>query len=157
MSEMETMETVETPHELVLTDTFPVSRDEVWAAWTDPARFATWWVGPGFRTHDLVMEVEPRGRFAAKQSSEAGDFTMPFAGFYVDVVPGERLVLGLSDEPSPDEPMRTEMTVTLTEVDGGTRQEFRQTGVVTDEHFAALEAGTRVFFSQLGAQLAGRS
>lgn len=147
------MADVETPHELVLIDTFPVPRDEVWAAWTDPARFAQWWHGPGYRTHDIVMEVAPRGRFAATQTSDADGVSMPFAGFYVEVVPGERLVFGLSDNPSPDEPQRTEMSVTLTDAEGGTRQEFRQTGVVTDEHFAALEAGTRMFFAQLGAHL----
>jgi hypothetical protein len=37
---------------------------------------------------------------------------------------------------------------------GGTEQEFRQTGVVTDEHFEALKAGTEMFFTRLGEFLA---
>ena len=68
-------------------------------------------------------------------------------------VPG-RLVFTLSDAPSPDDEARTVLTVRLRAVDGGTEQEFRQTGVVTDEHFNALKAGTEMFFTRLGEFLA---
>jgi hypothetical protein len=40
--------------------------------------------------------------------------------------------------------------VRLRTADRGTEQEFRQTGVVTDEHFEALKAGTEMFFARLG-------
>ena len=43
---------------------------------------------------------------------------------------------------------------TQTSPDGGTEQEFRQAGVVTDEHFEALKAGTEMFFTRLGEFLA---
>ena len=33
-------------------------------------------------------------------------------------------------------------------------QEFRQTGVITDEHFEALKAGTQTFFARLADHLA---
>jgi uncharacterized protein YndB with AHSA1/START domain len=146
----------ETPHELVLTNTFAAPPDVVWAAWTDPAEFVQWWKGVGWTTHDVTLEVTPRGRFAAIQSAPEGAMDIPFAGFYREVVQNERLVFTLTDNESPDDEARTVMTVLLHEVDGGTEQEFQQTGVVTGEHFAALRAGTVTFFDQLAAHVAAR-
>lgn len=147
------MDDIETPHELVLINRFPVEPAAVWAAWTEPDRFAQWWKGPGWRTHSVVLDVRPRGRFSAVQSAPDGSTDMPFSGFYRAVVAPEKLVFTLSNHDSPDEPARTEMTVLLRPVDGGTEQEFRQTGVVTEEHFEALKAGTIGFFDQLGVYL----
>jgi uncharacterized protein YndB with AHSA1/START domain len=147
----------ETPHELILRTRFDAPPEAVWAAWTDPELFARWWCGPGWRTHDVVLEARPRGRFSAKQAAPDGSVDMPFDGFYRDVVPHERLVLTLSDSPSPDDPARTEMTVLLRPVDGGTEQEFHQTGVITDAHFEGLKAGTELFFGQLDALLRERA
>lgn len=147
---------IETPHELVLVDEFAASPAEVWAAWTEPERFAQWWVAPDWTTSDLTLDARPRGRFRATQSADDGSVTMPFAGFYLEAEPERRLVFTLSDDDDPDVPSRTVLTVHLTATDSGTRQEFRQTGVVTDEHFEQLEAGTRMFFDQLAAHLEGR-
>ena len=147
------MTEVETPHELVLVNRFAATPQEVWAAWTEPERFVQWWKGPGWTTHDVTLDTRPRGRFAAIQSAPDGSMDMPFAGFYREVTPNLKLVFTLSDHDDPDEPARTELTVLLREVDGGTEQEFRQTGVVTDEHFEALKAGTIGFFGQLRACL----
>lgn len=44
--------------------------------------------------------------------------------------------------------------VLLRAADGGTEQEFHQTGVITDEHFEALKAGTQTFFARLADYLA---
>jgi len=148
-----TMTEIETPHELVLVNRFAAAPEAVWAAWTEPARFIQWWKGPGWTTHDVTLEVTPRGRFAAIQSAPDGTLDMPFNGFYREVTPNEKLVFTLSDNDNPDEPARTELTVQLRPADGGTEQEFHQTGVVTDEHFEALKAGTTMFFEQLGAYL----
>jgi len=141
--------TDESPHELVLTDRFPVPPAAVWAAWTDPDRFAQWWHAPDWGTRDVELDVRPGGRFAARQVAPDG-MEVPFAGFYREVVPQERLVLTLSDAATADEPARTELTVLLRPVEGGTEQEFHQTGVISDEHFGALRAGTMRFFAQLG-------
>jgi uncharacterized protein YndB with AHSA1/START domain len=100
------------------------------------------------------MEVQPRGRFQQTQSSPDGTMVMPFAGFYREVVAPGRLVFTLSDAPSPDDEARTVLTVRLHAADGGIEQEFRQAGVVTDEHFAAVKAGTEMFFTRLGEFLA---
>jgi uncharacterized protein YndB with AHSA1/START domain len=145
---------VETPHELIMTNVYPVSPEAVWAAWTDADQFTQWWVGPGFTTSEVSMELVKDGRFTARQTSADGSIDMPFKGFVRDVVPGERLVFTLSDSDDANEPDRTVLTVLLRAVEGGTEQEFHQTGVVTDEHFEALKAGTTIFFDQLGEFLA---
>jgi uncharacterized protein YndB with AHSA1/START domain len=149
------MDEVETPHELVLVNRFAAGPAAVWAAWTEPDQFAQWWCGPGWRTHSIVLEVRPRGRFAAVQTAPDGSMDMPFNGFYRDVVAPEKLVFTLSNHDSPDEPARTEMTVLLRAVDGGTEQEFHQTGVITEEHFEALKAGTIGVFENLKSYLEG--
>ncbi|MEV8372628.1 SRPBCC domain-containing protein [Kribbella sp. NPDC056861] len=147
---------IETPHELILTNVYPASPAAVWAAWTDAEQFSQWWVGPGFTTSDVSMELTKDGRFTARQTSDDGSIDMPFKGFVRDVVPGERLVFTLSDSDDVNEPDRTVLTVILRAVEGGTEQEFHQTGVVTDEHFEALKAGTVLFFDQLGEHLEGK-
>jgi uncharacterized protein YndB with AHSA1/START domain len=81
---------------------------------------------------------------------------IPFNGFVREVVEAERLVFTLSEHDSADDPERTEMTVLLRAVDVGTEQEFHRTGVVTDEHYEALKAGTESFFAQLGEFLSRR-
>ena len=144
----------ETPHELVLVNRYDASPEQVWAAWTEPENFVQWWCPPDWKVSGVVMEVRPRGRFQQTQSSPDDAMVMPFAGFYREAVAPERLVFTLSDAPSPDDEARTVLEVRLRAADGGTEQEFRQTGVVTDEHFEALKAGTEMFFTRLGEFLA---
>lgn len=148
------MTDVETPHELVLVNRYDARPEQVWAAWTKPENFVQWWCPPDWTVSDVVMEVQPRGRFQQTQSSPDGTMVMPFAGFYREVVAPGRLVFTLSDAPSPDDEARTVLTVRLRAADGGTKQEFRQTGMVTDEHFEALKVGTEMFFTRLGEFLA---
>lgn len=137
----------ETPHELVLTNTFATEIEQVWAAWTEPEQFAAWWHGDGWTTHGVVLETWPAGEFSARQTSPDGATTIPFDGFYRVIERPQELVFALRDSPQ-DDP-RTELSVRLREVDGGTEQEFRQTGVITDEHFEALRAGTMTLFEYL--------
>jgi uncharacterized protein YndB with AHSA1/START domain len=143
------MTDAETPHELVLVARFAASPKEVWAAWTEPERFAEWWCAPDWTVSDIVMEVRPRGRFHEVQTSPDGEIVMPFDGFYRAVEAPERLVFTLTDAEA-----RTVLTVLLRAADGGTEQEFHQTGVITDEHFEALKAGTQTFFARLADYLA---
>ena len=148
------MTDAETPHELVLVARYAASPQEVWAAWTEPERFAKWWCAPDWTVADVVMEVRPRGRFHEVQTSPDGEIVMPFDGFYRVVEAPERLVFTLTDADTPDAEARTVLTVLLRAADGGTEQEFHQTGVITDEHFEALKAGTQTFFARLADYLA---
>jgi uncharacterized protein YndB with AHSA1/START domain len=86
------MTDVETPHELVLVNRYDAKPEQVWAAWTRPENFVQWWCPPDWTVSDVVMEVQPRGRFQQTQSSPDGTMVMPFAGFYREVVAPGRLV-----------------------------------------------------------------
>ncbi|MDH6678698.1 uncharacterized protein YndB with AHSA1/START domain [Rhodococcus sp. LBL1] len=148
------MTEIETPHELVLVNHFDATPEQVWAAWTDPESFQQWWAAPDWAVSEVVMEVEPRGRFHQVQTAPDNSMSMPFDGFYREVEAPNRLVFTLSDAPTPEQDARTVLAVELSAVDGGTEQRFSQTGVVTDEHFEALRAGTIMFFSRLEEFLA---
>ena len=139
-----------TPNDLVLVNRYDASPEQVWAAWTDPDNLTQWWCVPDWEVSDVVIEPRPGGRFQQTQISPDGEITVPFTGFYREVSAPERLVLGL-DMSSPDDEPGTILTVQLRATDGGTEQEFRQTGAGDDEE---LKAGTEYFFTRLGQFLA---
>jgi uncharacterized protein YndB with AHSA1/START domain len=139
----------ETPHELVLVDHFDATAEEVWKAWTEPQRFAQWWAAPDWEVSDILLEVKPHGRFQETQTSPDGTMVIPFRGFYREALRPERLVFTLTDNENPDDEARTVLTVQLRAIDGRTEQQFRQTGVVSDEHYEGLKAGTEMFFGRL--------
>ena len=145
---------VETPHELVLVNRYDARPEQVWAAWTKPENFVQWWCPPDWTVSDVVMEVQPRGRFqqnAVLTRRHDGDAVRR-------VLPRGRRARAARLHPQrravADDEARTVLTVRLRAADGGTKQEFRQTGMVTDEHFEALKAGTEMFFTRLGEFLA---
>jgi uncharacterized protein YndB with AHSA1/START domain len=148
------MADIETPHELVLVTRFDATAEDVWAAWTEPERFAQWWAAPNWAVSGVVLDVKPGGRFQDTQTSPEGDMVIPFRGFYREVVKPERLVFTLTDSEMPDEDARTVLSIRLRAVDGGTEQEFRQTGIITEEHYDGLKTGTEMFFGRLRDYLA---
>ena len=105
----------------------------------------------GVRRRDGSKAGRPLPADADLARRRAGDAVRRL---YREVAAPGRLVFTLSDAPSPNDEARTVLTVALRAVDGGTEQEFRQTGVVTNEHFGALKAGTEMFFTRLGEFLA---
>jgi len=122
---------VETPHELILVNTYDATRQDLWEAWTRPEKFSQWWAAPAWAVSDI------------------GSIVVPFRGFYREVEEPNRLVFTLTDNEAPEEDARTFLTVILRDVDGGTEQEFHQTSIVSDEHFEALKGGTTMFFGRL--------
>lgn len=148
------MSDIETPHELVLVNKFDATVERVWAAWTEPEQFAEWWAAPDWVVSDMVLRVEPGGVFQETQTSPDGEMVLPFKGFYREVEKPNRLVFTLTDNETAAEDARTVLSVQLRDVDGGTEQEFRQTGVITDEHYEGLKAGTEMFFGRLSDHLA---
>jgi uncharacterized protein YndB with AHSA1/START domain len=67
-------------------------RAAVWRAWTDPARFAQWWVPAPARCRVVEMDVRPGGALVTLLSEDGGDFVPHVSGCFVEVVDGERLV-----------------------------------------------------------------
>jgi len=140
---------IQTPHELVRVRVYDASPEEMWEAWTKPENFSQWWAAPEWTVSDIVLAVEPGGLFQETQTSPDGSMVVPFRGFYREAVEPTKLVFTLTDSDTPDEDARTVLTVMLRVVDGKTEQEFHQTGLVSDEHYEALKAGTEMFFGRL--------
>jgi uncharacterized protein YndB with AHSA1/START domain len=103
---------------------FDAPRDDVWRAWTEPERLATWWGKRGWSTpvSSITMDVRPGGAFRLNSINEDGR-EMPMDGVYREVVEPERLMF---------EGRGITSTVTFTDLgDGRTEMRFEST-VATD-------------------------
>ena len=117
---------------IVLTRELDAPRKEVFQAWTDRDRFATWWGPDGFTTPACTIDARPGGLLHyCMRSPEGQDFWG--RGVYREVVELERIVYvdsfadaeGNLVEPahygmSPSWPSEALVTLTLAERGGGT-------------------------------------
>ena len=82
---------------------FDVPREDVFAAWTTPERFARWF-GPRFMAAPvdrIVLDARPGGRWQVTLTAEEG-FEVTFDGAYRVVAPPARLVFTTGE---PDDPV----------------------------------------------------
>ncbi len=106
--------------DLVFERTFDASREQVWAAFTDPEVVPRWWGPRGTTTTVVEMDVRPGGRW--RYVSHAPDREdVAFFGEYLEVTPPERIrwtfmfdVEGLGPQGGPE-------TFTFDDVGGKTR------------------------------------
>ena len=72
---------------------YEASRAELWAAWTEPARLATWWGKRGWNVDpsSVTMDVRAGGRFTLTSVDGQGN-EMPQSATYREVAWPERLV-----------------------------------------------------------------
>jgi uncharacterized protein YndB with AHSA1/START domain len=101
------------------------------------------------------MDVRPGGRWQATQVSSEDGTELPFAGLYREVIAPERLVLTFQDPADPDDPNAEVATITLEDVEGGTRMALEQTGHLPEEQYPLLEQGYTAFFNQMAEGLSG--
>jgi len=140
-------------------DSIEVVRDlaaapaDVFEAWTTAERFARWFGGPAVAVplDDLDYAPVAGGTWAATMVLPDGA-RIEWVGEVLEVVPPERLVLTMTDEPASE--ARARLVVELAPVGGGTRMVFRQqTPGFTAEQRAATAAGWGTFFDELEAGL----
>ena len=131
--------------EIVLVRVLDAARDAVFAAWTDAGAFCQWFGPDGFTCTVREMDVRPGGRARFDMISADGTvFTNRFD--YLEVVPGERLVLDHGSD-SDDDPARFRVTITLDEqADGKTVLTLRQLYPTVEQRdakigFGAVELG----------------
>jgi uncharacterized protein YndB with AHSA1/START domain len=137
-----------------LTRTFDAPRELVWQAWTSPDQFAVWFGGSTTTMPDIVMDVRAGGAWSGTMVLPDGG-TIAWGGQFLELDPPSRLVLTLSDQGILGAEYET-MTVTLTEVDGGTELVLRQSGGhLSDEQYAAAMHGTGTFLDAMADLLAG--
>lgn len=111
--------------EIVLVRVLDAPREAVFAAWADADAFCEWFGPDGFTCTVREMDVRPGGRARFDMVSAEG--TVHTNRFdYLEVVPGERLVMDHGPD-ADDDPGRFRVTVTLDEqTDGKTVLTLRQ-------------------------------
>lgn len=124
---------------------FGAPREEVFAAWVTPERFARWF-GPRFTAapvERIVMDARPGGAWQATLTAEEG-FEVTFDGRYREVTPPERLVFTVSPA--------SLVTVELADDGGRTAMRFHEAGadVGTESRRGWME-----FLDRLAEHLAG--
>ena len=131
--------------EIVLVRVFDTPRESVFAAWTEPDAFCEWFGPDGFTCTVREMDVRPGGRACFDIVSGDGTlFTNRFE--YLEVVPGERLVLDHGSDVD-DDPARFRVTIVLDEqADGKTVLTLRQLHPTVEQRdvkvgFGAVELG----------------
>lgn len=104
---------------------FQAAPTSVFTAWTTSSSFAHWFGGSDVsvpQEHlDYVAEV---GRDWRAQMELPNGSRIDWAGEFVEVTPGARLVLTITDQP--DSPARAVITVDLLSSEAGTLMKFTQ-------------------------------
>lgn len=135
---------------------FAAPPETVWAAWTEPERFARWFGPASLATPvgRITLDARPGGVWRATLVGEEG-FEVTLDGTYREVRAPSRLVFTTGDPDAPGDGPASVVTVELTAADGGTAMRFHQYGVNTDdEHAAGARAGWQEFFDRLATYLA---
>jgi uncharacterized protein YndB with AHSA1/START domain len=124
--------------ELIITCDLKAPREKVFAAWTDPARAAQWWCPSDCKLLSCEMDLRPGGKWHRSMRVPGGSVITKY-GVYREVEPPGRLVFTYgSDYGNGTVDPETVVSLTFTEVPGGTRLTLWHTGfqdvAVRDSH-----------------------
>jgi uncharacterized protein YndB with AHSA1/START domain len=139
-----------------MTRVFDAPRERVWREWTDPECFADWFGGRESEVPlaSVSMDVRPGGSWRLTMFAEPGRREINWQGEYREVVPPERLVFTVSDEPGAD--AYEVVTVVLTDLGGGrTEMAFEQRGGLPPEVYERAGRGWSTFFDRIAERLRG--
>jgi uncharacterized protein YndB with AHSA1/START domain len=130
---------------ITLVADFDAPVDEVWELWSDPRKLERWWGPPGYPATFEKHALEPGGEAAYSMTGPEGDThwglwrvesvdpptSLEFTDAFAD---SDGKLVG-------SQPL-TAVTVRLTERDGGTRMEIRQSFESREEMERMVEMGT---------------
>ena len=87
-----------------ITRVFDAPRERIWQEWTEPERFADWFGGPEAEIPltTVTMDVRPGGGWSLTMIF--GPREIHWHGEYHEVVPPERLVFTITDQPEQERP-----------------------------------------------------
>lgn len=124
---------------VVITRSFDAPRELVFRAWTDPEQLTRWYAPTGCTIRFVAIDPRPGGAFHSCLRTPDG-YECWCKGIYLEIVEPERIVYtlavtdehGASVEPSavgmdPAWPRETVVTVTFSELGGGTKLTLHQT------------------------------
>jgi uncharacterized protein YndB with AHSA1/START domain len=132
-----------------ITRTFAPPPAVVFDAWLTPASFAAWFGGNAVHVpvDSVTMDVRPGGTWTATMVLGTDLPEIHWHGEYLEIERPGRLVLTLADRPGDE---RETVTVTFTEVAGGTEMVFHQGGGNLDAaEYARVTEGWQTFFDAL--------
>jgi uncharacterized protein YndB with AHSA1/START domain len=130
---------------ITLVADFDAPIDQVWELWSDPRKLERWWGPPGYPATFEKHALEPGGEATYSMTGPEGD---RHRGLWrvesVDPPTSLAFTDAFADSdgtPIADEPL-TEVTVRLTEHDGGTRMEIHQSFESREEMERMVKMGT---------------
>ena len=138
-----------------ITRVFDAPRERVWREWTEPERFADWFGAEGdVPLATVSMDVREEGEWRLTMFYGPNRVESNWHGQYQEVVPPERLVLTMTDDPGGGR--YALITVLLTDLgDGRTEMHFEQRDDQTPAQQKAAGAGWGKFFDRIDARLLG--
>jgi uncharacterized protein YndB with AHSA1/START domain len=140
---------------ITITRVFDAPRELVFRAWTEPERFARWFglADSEVPPSTVSMDLRPGGAWRATMFAGPDRREIRWWGVYHEVVPPERLVFTISDQPGDEAEV---VTVVLTELgDGKTEMVFHQGGGhLSAEEYPRAKQGWSGFFERMAEHLA---
>lgn len=141
---------------IIITRTFAAPRELVYDAWLTPEHFASWFGGSASEipVESVSMDVRNGGAWSATMYAGPDRFEIAWSGRYIDLDRANRIVLTLTDVAESDDLVdeKEYVTVSFTDVDGGTEMVFHQGGGHLDpEQYEQAKAGWETFFDSLAA------
>jgi uncharacterized protein YndB with AHSA1/START domain len=141
---------------ITITRIFEAPRELLWREWTEPERFADWYGGAEAEipVDTVTMDVRDGGQWRATMFAGPGRREIQWKGVYREVVPPERLVFTVTDQPGEAFEL---VTVVLNDLgDGRTEMVMSQTGGgLTPEGYERAAQGWGKFFDRMAERLAG--
>jgi uncharacterized protein YndB with AHSA1/START domain len=133
---------------LVVSRTFPASRDLVFRAWSSAEHLKHWFCPESYSIPEARVEFRVGGDFQICMRSPSGQNHWT-KGKYTEIVPNERLVLDLQAIDSENRPLfRAHTVATFEDARGGTRLEVTQTYTLYEAGAAAMIEGAPQGWSQ---------
>jgi len=78
--------------DLTMSRIIKAPRAVVWKAWSDPARFAQWWLPAPYTCRVVEMTLSPGGAFITEMSEDGRTFTPHLNACFLAVDEGARIV-----------------------------------------------------------------
>ncbi len=139
----------------VLSRTYPVEPERVFAAWSSRDAKARWFGAPGGDNPALKLDFRVGGTESLSSGPPDGP-VHTYQATYHDIVPNERIVYGYTMDADADRISVSVTTVEFAPAGDGTTLTFTEQGVFLDGHDTLVirEKGTSELLDQLGAALA---
>lgn len=134
--------------------TFPVSRERIFAAWTDPEEMKQWFGGDHCRASGITVDFRVGGSYSVTGCRESETWNL--AGVYREIIPPSRLVYTWQWLDDPDwEGGPSLVTVEFTEVADGTEVSVTHERFPTEESRGNHDQGWTQALGKLSGYLGG--